>query len=93
MTMEQLTIFDAFEEQDRESKEPVFSVGDRVKIADCKELQGLSIEDEYVLGLHKGKKGTVVSIHYGKVTTYEVELGGAEPTRSYFYGKELIYLG
>lgn len=92
MTVEQLTIFDAFEEQDREKLDPVFSEGDRVKVIDYKELEGLSIEDEFVLSMYKGKKGIVVGIHYGKVTTYKVYFNDTGEY-TYFYGKELIYLG
>lgn len=91
MSMEQMTIFDTFEEQDKEQGEPTFTVGDKVKVEDYKKLSGLSIEDEVILSQYSGKKGIVVNIHYGKVTTYEVEFNAGE--RSYFYARELIYLG
>ena len=90
--VEQMTIFDEILIQDKETHGQVFEIGDKVKVKDFKEMDfKMSIEDAYVLSAFSGKKGKVVGIHYGKVTTYEVELNSGDKT--YFYSWELILLG
>jgi hypothetical protein len=70
---EQIDIFDILEAT---SNEPIYEVGNRVRIKKASELQNPDVETvayltDYGYG---GKKGTIREIHKGKAISYKVEL-------------------
>jgi hypothetical protein len=93
----QLSIFDAFEETEREIKDPVAEVykGDYVKIKSLKsvlqEREKLDSENEWFFNEFGGKRGTVTNIHTGKkAISYEVTLDNGKVT--WANGDDLIYV-
>ncbi|WP_146876814.1 hypothetical protein [Bacillus subtilis] len=83
--MVQLSIFDAAEETVKQPKqviEPIYEVGNRVRIRTAKELESPDVETVAYLTDYKfgGKVGTIKRIQVGTVrVSYEVEtsLGNA----------------
>lgn len=87
--MKQLDIFDYLEPT---TKEPVYEVGNKVRIKTAKELDNPAVETVAYLTDYKfgGKEGVIKDIHIGKSISYYVD---TKIGRAVVSEEELVFIG